>query len=94
MTVAGLGVVLNLLTILVHFGTLFPRLWTYVFRDGSLVERNWILFLVVFWIGGLHVCTSSLSVGELQANVYFTTWYVFTCAICQAFVDSLKIRRD
>lgn len=48
-----------------------------MFRDGSLAERNWILFLTAVWGVGVHVATSSLSVGEVQANVFFTTWIAF-----------------
>jgi len=63
-----------------HFDTIaFPRLWFQFFRDGSLAERNLLIFLFVFWSVGLHVNTSSLSVGEAQANVFFTTWIAFVC---------------
>lgn len=72
------GVALSFLTALVHFDTvLAPNLWPTIFRDGSLAERNWILFLMLFWAGAVHVCTSTLSVGESQANVFFTTWIAF-----------------
>jgi hypothetical protein len=72
------GVALSLLSVLVHFDTIAaPTLWVSLFRDGSLAERNWILFLVLFWAAAVHVCTSTLSVGESQANVYFTTWIAF-----------------
>jgi hypothetical protein len=33
--------------------------------------------MLVFWAAGVHICTSSLSVGENQANVFFTTWIAF-----------------
>ena len=73
--VASIGVGMNLLTLLVHFDTVvLPKLWVCIFRDGSLAERNLILFMILFWAGGVHICTSSLSVGEAQANVYFTAW--------------------
>jgi hypothetical protein len=69
---------LCLLTLLVHFDTVaFPNLWVRVFRDGSTVEHNWILFLIFVGMTGLHVATSVLSVGEYQANVYFTAWISF-----------------
>lgn len=72
------GVALSLLTFLVHFDTImFPKLWVAVFRDGSLAERNWIFFLMLGWAAALHVATSTFSVGEYQANVYFTTWIAF-----------------
>jgi hypothetical protein len=72
------GVALSLVSVLVHFDTVFaPKIWLSLFRDGSLAERNWILLLIVFWAAAVHICTSTLSVGELQANVYFTTWIAF-----------------
>jgi hypothetical protein len=33
--------------------------------------------MMLFWAAALHVCTSSLSVGQVQGNVYFTTWIAF-----------------
>jgi len=73
--VASIGVGMNLLILLVHFDTvMLPKLWVCIFRDGSLAERNLILFMILFWAAAVHTCTSSLSVGELQANVYFTAW--------------------
>jgi hypothetical protein len=69
---------LCLLTLVAHFDTIFfPKFWVAVFRDGSLAERNWILFLLLLWTAALHASTSILSVGEYQANVYFTTWIGF-----------------
>lgn len=75
--VASGGCLLNLATLVAHYDVLCPRLWMAVFRDGSLAERNWIFCLIIYWLMGLHICTSSLSVGENQANVYFTTWIAF-----------------
>lgn len=76
------AVALCLFTFLVHFDTImFPKLWVAVFRDGSLAERNWIFFLILCWATALHVCTSVLSVGEYQANVYFTTWIGFAATV-------------
>lgn len=75
------GVILSFLTVLVHFDTVVaPNLWILLFRDGSLAERNWILFLSLFWAAAVHVCTSTLSVGESQPNVYFTTWIAFSAS--------------
>lgn len=42
--------------------------------DGSVQERNLIILSMVFWSIGVHVCTSSFSIGSTQANVYFTSW--------------------
>ena len=66
---------LCILIMVVHYDTVcLPKLWIAIFRDGSLAERNLTLLLSVSWAAGVHVCTSSLSVGEVQANVYFTSW--------------------
>jgi hypothetical protein len=67
--------------VLAHFDTVcFPRLWVTFFRDGSKWEQNLLRLMLLFWAAGLHVCTSSLSVGEVQGNVYFTTWIAFASA--------------
>lgn len=66
---------LSIFTVLLHFDTIFfPKLWLSVFRDGSIAERNWILFLLLIWIVTLYATTSVLSVGEYQANAFFTAW--------------------
>jgi hypothetical protein len=76
--IAAIGVGSCALTVLVHFETVcFPHYWVKVFRDGSLAERNLIRGMILFWAAGVHICTSSLSVGETQANVFFTTWIAF-----------------
>jgi hypothetical protein len=76
--VASIGGGVCALTVLAHFETVcFPRYWVKIFRDGSLAERNLIFAMLVFWAAGVHICTSSLSVGENQANVFFTTWIAF-----------------
>lgn len=68
MGMAGGGCFFFLVTLLVHFDTfLFPNFWIKIFRDGSKYELVWILFLVFYWACAVHVSTSSLSVGELQA---------------------------
>lgn len=61
-----------------HFDNLVcPQVWRRVFCDGSRYERTLLMAFIAFWIFGLYVCTSSFSVGEVQANVYFTTWLSF-----------------
>ena len=76
------GVSSSFLLFMAHFDTiLFPQLWRTVFRDGSKIERNILLLNLLFWIGSIHVCTSSLSVGASQANVYFTTWIAFGASV-------------
>lgn len=73
--VAATGTGLSLLIVLVHFDTvLFPKLWKGIFQDGSMAERNLIFFLIVFWSIAVYICTSPLSVGESQANTFFTAW--------------------
>ena len=75
------------LIMLVHYDTVFlPKLWVTIFRDGSSGERNLTLCLIVMWMGALHICTSSLSVGTVQANVYFTSW-IGTFRSFVAFLD-------
>jgi hypothetical protein len=78
----SLGAGISLLILLLHFDTIcLPRVWVQFFRDGSQIEHALLLFLVLFWAVGLYVCTSTLSVGEVQANVYFTTWIAFVSAL-------------
>ena len=72
---SSFGAGINLFILLVHFDTMcFPHTWLSFFRDGSLAERNLQLFLILLWAAGVHVLTSSLSVGESQANTFFTCW--------------------
>lgn len=76
--VASAGVFFNMVILWMHLDTFVcPRVWREVFCDGSVHERNLLILLIVFWIFGLYVCTSSFSVGEVQANVYFTAWICF-----------------
>mmetsp|Transcript_22570 Transcript_22570/g.55923 ORF Transcript_22570/g.55923 Transcript_22570/m.55923 type:complete len:328 (+) Transcript_22570:76-1059(+) len=80
--VSGLGTIVTLAIILVHFDTIcFPSFWLRAFRDGSKHEHTLLILLGIFWAIGLHVNTSSLSVGQSQANVYFTSWILFFSAI-------------
>ena len=76
------GAVLSLVVLLAHFDTVcLPRLWHAMFLDGSIYEKYYLGFLVLFWSVALHICTSSLSVGELQPNVFFTTWIAFFASV-------------
>lgn len=80
--VGSVGATLTLIITVAHFDTVcLPRFWIAIFRDGSRWEQNILRFMVLFWAAGLHVCTSSLSVGELQGNVYFTTWIAFAASV-------------
>lgn len=79
--VAGLGTAINLFIILVHFDTVcFPSLWLRIFQDGSRYEQCIVSVMVLFWAGGIHINTSSLSVGESNPNIFFTTWVSFLAA--------------
>jgi hypothetical protein len=76
--IAAIGAGLCAVTVLVHFETVcFPHYCVKIFRDGSLAERNLIFAMLAVWAAGVHICTPSLSVGENQANVFFTTWIAF-----------------
>lgn len=82
MAVATAGSLIFLIILIMHFDTIcFPRTWFQLFRDGSLSERNLLFCLLAFWAASLHINTSSFSVGEVQANVFFTTWIVFVCMV-------------
>ena len=64
-----------MMVILLHFDMLIlPQTWMNVFCDGSLAKGTLMGLLLLGWAAGLHICTSSLSVGERQANVFFTSW--------------------
>jgi hypothetical protein len=79
--VGSLGALISLLILLMHFDTVcLPRVWFMVFRDGSRIELCLLSLMLLFWGAGLYVCTSSLSVGEAQANVFFTSWIAFCSA--------------
>jgi len=76
--VAGAGVFFNMIILWMHLDTFVcPQVWRTVFCDGSLYEYYLLILLIMFWTFGLYMCTSSFSVGEVQANVYFTAWICF-----------------
>lgn len=76
--VSASGLAISLFILLVHFDTVcHPQLWRAIFRDGSKGEYYLLMGLFLFWVAGLQICTSSLSVGEAAPNVYFTTWIAF-----------------
>lgn len=80
--VGSVGAALSLIITLAHFDTVcLPRLWVAIFRDGSRWEQNLLRFMILFWAVGLHICTSSLSVGEVQGNIFFTTWIAFAASV-------------
>jgi hypothetical protein len=76
------GAAIYLFVLLVHFDTVcLPKLWFHFFRDGSRWEKYLLRLMLLFWLAGLYINTTSLSVGEAQANVYFTTWISFGSAV-------------
>mmetsp|Transcript_3398 Transcript_3398/g.5596 ORF Transcript_3398/g.5596 Transcript_3398/m.5596 type:complete len:396 (+) Transcript_3398:115-1302(+) len=76
--VACTGAVSALFVLLVHFDPFCaPNFWKKCFRDGSKYERNFLIVNCVFWGAGVHICTSSFSIGTNQPNVFFTTWIAF-----------------
>jgi hypothetical protein len=80
--VGSVGAAVSLIITVAHFDTVcVPRFWVAVFRDGSRWEQNILRFMILFWAVGLHVCTSSLSVGEIQGNIFFTTWIAFAASV-------------
>lgn len=84
------GLLLSFITVMLHFDTILaPKLWVRLFRDGSVFERNWIIALIVYWAGAVFVSTSTLSVGESQANVFFAAWFAFS-----SMALNFKVWRD
>uniref|UniRef100_A0A7S1DEV2 Transmembrane protein n=1 Tax=Cyclophora tenuis TaxID=216820 RepID=A0A7S1DEV2_CYCTE len=80
--VSIVGVVSSSILFAAHFETyVAPQLWRTIFQDGSNMERNILLLNILFWAAAIHICTSSLSVGASQANVYFTTWIAFGSSV-------------
>jgi hypothetical protein len=79
---ACVAVASSLFIVAAHFDTwLLPNLWRKIFQDGSRHERNLLLFLMLFWAATVWVSTSSFSVGEVQANVYFVSWIAFVSVV-------------
>jgi len=79
--IGTLGVAMTLIITVAHFDTVcFPKFWLAIFRDGSKWEQNILKLMILFWALALHICTSSLSVGEVQGNVFFTTWIAFAAS--------------
>jgi len=80
--VSAFGTIFTLGIIVVHFDTVcFPSFWLLSFRDGSRHEQFLLISLAIFWAIGLHINTSFDSVGNSQANVFFTSWISFFSSI-------------
>jgi len=81
------GLVIFLIIVLGHFDTWFyQKMWSRVFKNGSLVERNIIYSLMIYWTFGLWVCTSVGSPGMNQTNVLISSWIV-VAAIIAVFLE-------
>mmetsp|Transcript_20298 Transcript_20298/g.57647 ORF Transcript_20298/g.57647 Transcript_20298/m.57647 type:complete len:589 (-) Transcript_20298:456-2222(-) len=79
--VATVGAVVSFIILVLHYDTIIlPRAWFYLFRGGSRFEQALLFLLGLFWCGAVYINTSTLSVGEVQANVFFTTWIGFVAA--------------
>lgn len=84
------GLLLSFITVLMHFDSILaPTIWVRLFRHGSVFERNWIVLLILYWAGAVFVSTSTLSVGESQANVFFAAWFAFS-----SMALNFKVWRD
>jgi hypothetical protein len=80
--VSGLMALITLLVLVAHFDSyFFPRTFRRFFADGSKSERNLILVLIVIAICALQINTSRFSVGEAQANVFFSAWTSFIACV-------------
>lgn len=75
---ASIMTIISLFLVLAHFDTcLKPAFWSSIFKDGSIIERNIITVLATMCAVGVYICTSALSVGNQQPNVYFSSWLAF-----------------
>ena len=82
MAVSGLMSLVTLLVVIAHFDSyFFPRKFRNFFADGSKSERNLLFVLITISICALQINTSRFSVGEAQANVFFSTWTSFIALI-------------
>lgn len=80
--VSSLLALITLLVLIAHFDSwFFPNTFRRIFADGSIVERNLLLMIILITIVALEISTSRFSVGEAQANVFFSTWTTFIASI-------------
>mmetsp|Transcript_24666 Transcript_24666/g.38107 ORF Transcript_24666/g.38107 Transcript_24666/m.38107 type:complete len:386 (-) Transcript_24666:2362-3519(-) len=75
---ASIMMIVSLFLALAHFDTCMkPAFWSSIFKDGSISERNIIAIMASMSAVGVYICTSALSVGNQQPNVYFSSWLAF-----------------
>ena len=80
--VSSLMSLVTLLVVIAHFDSYFcPRKFRSFFADGSKSERNLLFVLIAISVCSLQTNTSRFSVGEAQANVFFSTWTSFVALI-------------
>ena len=80
--ISGLMALITLLVVIAHFDSyFFPKKFRTFFADGSMKERNLLLVLICIAICALQINTSRYSVGEAQANVFFSTWTSFLACV-------------
>ena len=81
--VSGLITLITLVIVVAHFDSVCCVKKNRVnFRDGSKVERNLLLCLIVISAFALQINTSKFSIGEAQANAFFSTWVNFiSCCV-------------
>jgi len=80
--ISALMALVSLLVVIAHFDSyFFPKAFRHFFANGSESERNLLIVLICIAICALEINTSRFSVGEAQANVFFSTWTNFIACI-------------
>jgi len=80
--VSGLLTLITLIIVIAHFdSTICVKKNRIYFRDGSKFERNLLLMLIILTVCALFISTSKFSIGEAQANVFFSTWSNFISCV-------------
>lgn len=80
--ISGLLTLMTMAIVIAHFDSFCCVTKNRIsFRDGSKIERNLLLTLIVLSVVGLFTSTGKFSVGEAQANVFFSTWTTFVVCV-------------
>jgi len=80
--VSGLLTVITAGIVMAHFDSIIcVKKNRKNFQDGSKFERNLLLLLISLTVCALYISTSKFSVGEAQANVFFSTWTNFVSCV-------------